>query len=386
MSTPCIGWRIRIIITVVIVLVLVTGCGKAEPTTSAMATISAPVVTATATPTSEASLPAATPSPSKEPEPTSAHAWRSEEIEFTNGPITLAGTLHLPEGPGPHPAVIFVHGGDAANRDCWGYYRPIFDEFLEAGFACLAWDKPGVGESTRPGGDYDDAESFFERATEVRKAMDFLKNRAEIDPDRIGLWGISRAGWIMSMFASRAKDVAFVIAISCAGTDSHLQSAYQTRCHAQGDDCSENTIIADLNRQGPRSHPVPDAPDGFWEHLAGDNPGYVSDPAVRAYQDGSYSIDARPFLEQITCPVLALYGEHDQEVPPFESARIYQDALEEADNPDVSVGVFPNAGHPLLQTSKMDEIASYWARGELPYAPGYLETMSIWLVERFIEP
>ncbi len=167
-----------------------------------------------------------------------------------------------------------------------------------------------------------------------------------------------------------------------------MQSAYQSQCHTQGDDCSENTIIADLARRGTVSHSMPDAPDGFWEHLAGDNPDYVSDPTVNANQDGSYSIDARPFLEQITCPALALYGENDKDVPPFESARIYQDALEVAGNSDVTVGVFPNAEHPLIQTSKWDEIASYRERGEvaLLFAPGYLETMSIWLVERFIEP
>jgi pimeloyl-ACP methyl ester carboxylesterase len=300
--------------------------------------------------------------------------------------MTLVGDLHLPQGPGPHPAVIFVHGSGELDRDCLGFYQPLFEEFTKAGFACLSWDKPGVGESTRPQGAYDDRESFFERATEVRKAIDFLKSRDEIDPERIGLWGISRAGWIMPMVASRTDDVAFVIAVSCAGTDSLAQGAYQARCHEAGEDCSEKEIIAALAREGTGSHPEPKPPDGFWEHLEGRNSDYVSNPAMNAHKDGSPYINARPFLEQMTCPVLAIYGEDDRDVPPHESARIYQEALEEAGNPDVTVKVYSNANHFLLQADKMDQLSSYLERGDWPWTPGYLELMSDWLVERFVEP
>jgi WD40 repeat protein/formylglycine-generating enzyme required for sulfatase activity/poly(3-hydroxybutyrate) depolymerase len=323
------------------------------------------------------------------PGPMLALPGKSEEIEFTNGPITLTGVLHLPEGPGPHPAIVFVHGSDAINRESWGYYPPLWQAFLEAGFAYLSWDKPGVGASTRPGGEYDDRESFFERATELRKAIDFLKGRDDIDHQRIGLWGISRAGWIMPMVASRTQDVAFVIAVSCAGTDSLEQSAYQTECQMTDEGYSEEKIAEALTHyEEAKSRPMPEPPDAFWKHLEGDHPGYTSDPTARADQDGSYLLNARSFLEQMTCPVLAIYGELDRNVPPLESARIYQQALEQAGNPDVTVEIFPDADHLLFQTEtgSMEEMMSHYQRGEFPFVAGYIELMSSWLMERFIEP
>jgi pimeloyl-ACP methyl ester carboxylesterase len=264
---------------------------------------------------------------------------------------------------------------------------PLWQAFLEAGFACLSWDKPGVGASTRPGGEYDDRESFFERATELRKAIDLLKGRDDIDHQRIGLWGISRAGWIMPMVASRTQDVAFVIAVSCAGTDSLEQSAYQTECQMTDEGYSAEEIAEALTHyEEAKSRPMPEPPDAFWKHLAGDQPGYTSDPTARADQDGSYLLNARSFLEQVTCPVLAIYGELDRNVPPLESARIYQQALEQAGNSDVTVEIFPDADHLLFQTEtgSMEEMMSHYQRGEFPFVPGYIELMSTWLTKRFI--
>jgi CubicO group peptidase (beta-lactamase class C family)/dienelactone hydrolase len=333
-------------------------------------------------------IPAAEASATQGSAPVSALPGKSEEIEFTNGPMTLSGVLHLPEGPGPHPAIIFVHGSGPINRESWGYYPPLWEAFLEAGFACLSWDKPGVGASTRPGGNYDDTESFFERATELRKAIDFLKRRDDIAPQRIGLWGISRAGWILPMVASRTQDVAFVIAVSCAGTDSLEQSAYQTKCQMTDEGRSEREIAEAMAYYEAQSGPMPEPSEAFWKHLEGDNPDYASDPSVRADQDGSYLINARLFLEQVTCPVLAIFGEVDRNVPPFDSAQVYRQALEKAGNPDATVEIFPNADHLLLQTEtgSMEEMMRHFQEGEFPFVPGYVETMTNWLVERFIEP
>ncbi len=117
-----------------------------------------------------------------------------EEVSFANGPTRLAGTPVLPAGPGPHPAVVFVHGDGATARDCLGYYRPLWAAFAAAGFACLSWDKPGVGASLGADGrpyDREQPESSFQRASELRQALDFLKARPDVDGRRIGSWAIS---------------------------------------------------------------------------------------------------------------------------------------------------------------------------------------------------
>ena len=74
---------------------------------------------------------------------------RVEEITFQSGEFSLVGDLRLPEGTGPFPVVLFVHGdAEGANRTFFGMYLPIMERMLQAGFAVFSWDNPGAGEST----------------------------------------------------------------------------------------------------------------------------------------------------------------------------------------------------------------------------------------------
>jgi dipeptidyl aminopeptidase/acylaminoacyl peptidase len=72
----------------------------------------------------------------------------SEEIVFESGSFKIVGELRLPEASGPHPLVVFVHGDGPNNRTSGVTYPPIMQRMLHAGYATLAWDKPGTGEST----------------------------------------------------------------------------------------------------------------------------------------------------------------------------------------------------------------------------------------------
>ena len=74
---------------------------------------------------------------------------RIEEITFQSGEFKLVGDLRLPEGTGPFPVVLFVHGdAPTANRTLFGMYLPIMERMLRAGYAVFSWDNPGAGEST----------------------------------------------------------------------------------------------------------------------------------------------------------------------------------------------------------------------------------------------
>ena len=71
-----------------------------------------------------------------------------EEITFQSGEFTLVGELRTPAGTGPFPVILFVHGSGNADRTMFGYYLPIMERMLRAGYAVFSWDKPGYGEST----------------------------------------------------------------------------------------------------------------------------------------------------------------------------------------------------------------------------------------------
>src|SRR5215213_743017 len=139
-------------------------------------------------------------------------SYIEEPVRFHDGDITLSGVLCRPQKAAPYPAVVFIHGSGPTTR--YGYtnmYPQIWDAFAQRSIASLAWDKPGVGESE---GEWR-AQDAFDRAREALAAMHFLRQRSDIVPDKIGLWGTSQAGWIMPiMYEMAPEEIAFIMASS----------------------------------------------------------------------------------------------------------------------------------------------------------------------------
>jgi pimeloyl-ACP methyl ester carboxylesterase len=146
----------------------------------------------------------------------------TETVTFRNREDTLVGDLSLPTGTAPHPTILFVHGSGEPSRHS-PFYRPLRDEFLRRGFATLIWSRPGVDESTGDHLRY----SMDQRAGEVESAIDMLAARADVDPGRIGLWGISQAGWVVPKVAAR-REIAFMILVSCSARGVIGQTLYAT--------------------------------------------------------------------------------------------------------------------------------------------------------------
>ena len=147
-----------------------------------------------------------TPTASRPAEPTSA--------SFPSGDARLAYTLDLPAGPGPFPAVVAGHGSGRVTRDQLAW---LSSQFTRLGFAVLRFDKRGVGESTGTFvfvGTNDSPEVFPVLAGDVAAGVRFLRTRAEIDPRRIGLAGVSQAGWILPEAARQLGGVAFLVLLS----------------------------------------------------------------------------------------------------------------------------------------------------------------------------
>lgn len=244
-------------------------------------------------------------------------AYREEQIRFNDGEITLAGVLCLPvNGSAPFPTVVFFAGSSPAGRDGHTMFPPLWEEFARRGFASLAWDKPGIGDST---GNWK-TRTLEDRAREGLAAIQFLKLRSDINPKKIGLWGISQGGLVMPIMFSTQKDIAFIISVS-----------------------------------GP------------------------------IFTDSRPDFSARPFLEKITCPVLAIFGELDTFVNTKESVEIYSEALKKAGNSDVTIKVFPEADHAIFptKTGSVEEMMKSLQQPVKVFAPGYLETMGEWLEKRF---
>lgn len=118
-------------------------------------------------------------------------------VRFESRGAKLAGTLSLPSGEGPHPALVWVHGSGPDTRDATA---PFFTGLLERRFAVFAYDKRGAGESEGVCCPLD----FDLLADDVLAAVDALRSRDEIDDDQIGLLALSQGGWIAPLAATKS--------------------------------------------------------------------------------------------------------------------------------------------------------------------------------------
>ncbi len=132
----------------------------------------------------------------------------SSEVVFESSDGTrLAGTILMPDGPGPFPGVVFVHGSGPQPREA---SRFIAEEYLRAGIATLVYDKRGVGES---GGDWRTVglESLAEDAS---AAADVLGRQPKVDSQMVGFQGQSQGGWIAPLAATYRPETAFMVLVS----------------------------------------------------------------------------------------------------------------------------------------------------------------------------
>lgn len=308
-----------------------------------------------------------------------------EAFDFNVDKLHLCGILVKPEYPGPHPAVIFIHWAGPTNRDCYGLYLPIWERFVRIGYACMSWDKPGTGESK---GEYERVHLFQQRAEVVREGIRLLKKRSDIDPKSIGLWGISQAGWIIPLVAADSEDVSFIIAVSCAGESGVRQGAYLIRRHLILEGLTEEEaerygeLYIKRNKAGNYEDYLKFARPLNEQQYIRDSlkwgkieppDGFVPNPP-----DFCQLIDPVPYLEKISCPVLAMWGEKDTSIDVAQAVEAYRYALKKAGNSNFRIVVFPDTAHNMTRTETGR--AEEW-RDKREMIPEFLDTMEKWLMK-----
>ncbi|WP_181775441.1 alpha/beta hydrolase family protein [Amycolatopsis pittospori] len=258
------------------------------------------------------------------------------EVSFTSHGVTLHGTVVAPEGGGPAPGIVMVHGSGEHDRDD---YRVEAEAFAKAGIATLIYDKRTEGYS------------LFERdyavlADDALAAVQALRSHPGVDPARVGVWGLSEGGWVAPLAASKSKDVAFVVTVGANGVSPDRQQAwaFETYLRRGGVTGSMVDMVASTNMRT----------------LVG----------AGAFPEAGY--DPVPTLEKVRQPVLGLWGELDRLTPPGEAVRIFRETLERTGNRQYTLKVFPQAQHGLRRTTDgFDKLDGF--------APGYLDLVGTWV-------
>ncbi|RSN41813.1 alpha/beta hydrolase [Amycolatopsis sp. WAC 04197] len=258
------------------------------------------------------------------------------EVSFTSHGVTLRGTVVAPEGGGPAPGIVMVHGSGEHDRDD---YRAEAEAFAKAGIATLIYDKRTEGYS------------LFERdysvlADDALAAVQALRSRPGVDPSRVGVWGLSEGGWVAPLAASKSKDVAFAVTVGANGVSPDRQQAWALETY--------------LRRGGVTGSMVDMVASTNMRTLAG----------AGAFPEAGY--DPVPVLEKVRQPVLGLWGELDRLTPPGEAVRIFRETLDRSGNRQYTLKVFPQAQHGLRRTTDgFDKLDGF--------APGYLELVANWV-------
>ena len=316
---------------------------------------------------------------------------KTEELQFRNGDVTLAATLVTPPTPGPHPAVVWIHGRGKADRSGFRGFARIL---AQRGIASLIYDKRGVGAST---GDHDKS-GMNDFAEDALAAVKLLVTRADIDTQQIGLHGNSAGGWVAAIVATRTKiPLAFIIT-----NVGPADSVRDQQIHVAEYSMRQSGINFTLEEYAAAAKHMGLVQDFAytnkgWEALVASVASakgtrwarFVDLPETQSYEDIVWvrlnQYDPGPDLKKITVPFLALYGGIDYVVPPEENAKKLERYLTEAGNRDFKIVTFPGADHGLTIPNQLKRIGNerpekyYWLWRKR--APGVVDTTVDWLLQ-----
>jgi alpha-beta hydrolase superfamily lysophospholipase len=335
-------------------------------------------------------------------EPRPPFPYSSEDVTFGNKKfnIFLAGTLTIPNGNGPFPAVILITGSGAQNRDeALQGHKPflvIADWLTRNGIAVLRYDDRGVGKSQ---GDYA-ASTSADLSTDVEAAFLFLKNNPRINPSSIGLVGHSEGGLIAPIVASANPEIGFIVSLAGPGVDGEQIISTQQReisklsglsdaeineaaavnkklysiLKKEKDDLKAETKILEEYRKILIDSKLPPA------EIESKCSQLKATFGAQTYTWFRYFIMTDPavFWKKVKCPVLALNGEKDLQVSADVNLPAIESALKSGGNKNVRTIELPGLNH-LFQHCTTGLPAEY-GQIEETFSPEALKIISDWIL------
>ena len=333
-------------------------------------------------------------------EPVKPYPYYSEEVTFENmgAKITLAGTLTLPKKEGVFPVVVLISGSGPQNRDeellRHKPFLVLSDYLTRQGIAVLRFDDRGVGASK---GNFRTATSA-DFATDVESAVAYLKTRKEIS--QIGLIGHSEGGLIAPMVAANSKDINFIVLLAGPGIDGTKILLMQQELIARADGTPENKIqeskkintgafdlilksendeklkenLTNLLLKAVKEHPDVTKPKEMKdEDFVAMQVKQITSPWMYYFM----KYNPKNALERVKCPVLAINGAKDLQVPPKENLEAIEKFVKNGGNNDVTIKMYEGLNH-LFQEAKTGSPTEYGTI-EQTFSPVVMEDVAKWI-------
>ncbi len=342
-------------------------------------------------------------------DPAEPFPYYTEDVQFENkdAGISLAGTLSMPAKEGKFPAVILISGSGPQNRnEELLNHRPflvIADYLTRNGIAVLRYDDRGVAKST---GVFKAATSM-DFASDAESAMKYLMTRHEINHNQIGLMGHSEGGLIAPILAARNKEVAFIVMLAGPGTKGSILLLKQIELIDRVNQMSEKEIMNekklnaksfDIINKAKNDEEIKEKLTALFKQELKNNPlskpkdqseaDYVKEKlneTMRLFPWMKFFLKYDPAdnLVNVTCPVLAVNGEKDLQVPAIDNLTAIKKLVSKNGNRDVTTTLYPGLNH-LFQETKTGNPAEY-ATIDQTFSPTVLKDVTDWIVKRMLK-
>ncbi len=224
---------------------------------------------------------------------------------------TVEGTLRIPEGVTvPAPAMVFVHGAGTAGVDA---FSDLAEAVTSAGVVTLVPAKRMDTYSTR----HRDYETM---AGDYQRSVDLLRGRPEVDPDAVGLYGESEGTWIVPIMAVKDPRIAFTALVSAPVVPPREQAAFAVDSYLRNTDVPHGVF-----RAIPRAVGMA-IPGGGFEYA---------------------DFDVKPWLAQLDCPVLVVFGTADPSMPVEQGVDEIIEETAKGGNRAVTARYYEGANHGI---------------------------------------
>jgi uncharacterized protein len=280
-------------------------------------------------------------------------------------------------------------------------YADLRSRFAKLGIASATWDKPGRGRSES---EFDINQPVASSAQEVLDAVDHLRTQRVPGSEKIGLWGLSRAGWIAPLVLSQDAEIKFWISVGGVTAEDNYFYLLKSNLPHEGFTAEEAEVVMQEWRRGfelfanGASHEEFLAAtthlraNAYITRMTGDD--YSRDnfereqvklqtaprPLPIELETGMkiYIHDFDTLLSRLNLPVLALFGEKDLNVDWRKTRALYEATIGANPNASLTVHTFPNGNHVIdvAETGSLREMRGMGARRK---CDGYYTTQVEWL-------
>jgi len=331
---------------------------------------------------------------------TSFAAMTTQQFEFSTYKHRLSGFVDTPADGKAKAMIVIIHGYGKTDVAGQTSYYDLRSLFTNLGISTLIWDKPGCGNSE---GTFDSDQPVGSSAQEVLDAIRQARKNKLPGSQKIGLWGISRAGWIAPLAIVRDSKIAFWISVS--GTDDKENFPYLLESNLRIEGRSEKDIKLLLG-EWQRGFEITSHGGTFEEYLAATQH-LRRDPFMvflsggkkesieqfleeqKPFNNGVFKVDPatglmiyvphfQQLLSKIDVPTLAIFGEKDRNVNWHKTMVLYNKTIGRNPKAILTMRTFANANHNLQQAQtgglrEMIEMKEHHASN------GYHEAMEDWL-------